>query len=1143
MPIAFAAAINPEFIGGSAGIPNILADTDQLLVSTMVESDEAVTNENVIITAFTGSEAFDECIQISSTEFYCTYTSDQMDNAPGSYGGMIKYITDAQQILAQESFFLEVDGLAPEIDAITIPTYFTNEINLEYSVDEKSCAMCNSCSGFAEMQITMDGNVAYSTPLEVDGCVLEETKTIATTALSGVQEGEYEACVVFVDHVGLEAEACQQVTIDLSSPTLAPENIRLLNEFGEGLTHVKDEPLSARLIANISDLGSGLNVQTVTADLSAFNPQAGSGYETMGGVCTDVGEGMYTCTWQLIVDLTFTEEDGLDKQLPLVISVGDLAGNEFELNGIFGVRQDATKPIVTEMTTLRPGFLNKKNNTLIIEVQEAPTDSGLDNKQVFLDFENFNMGIQQVDRCVNTGADWECYLEEFTVPTSINSGRSGYIKVQKVVDDVGNLYDSAESITQIPIQYDNEAPRVLNITVLPLGQDIDVIQQDDIVMITAFIEETVSGIDPNAMLIDFSEFSELAGEVAATACYELEDDLFVCEWEYTGDLRPGQVRVSVITGDVAGNSQDSKEYGKFGTGRVVQTQDLREDYWQDETAVTGVPDLNPNFLFFSDSGTLVRLDVELARAAGSSYVHQFTVNECYSSIELPALAGMQDQVQGTVETGSYLESPIENQYYYPNVERENKQLLVRVPPFFSQIRMENATGDIADGGYVDIVCVGEVVQGRTQYSNLFVPNEQVNITARVNLLSGLYTEPGIATVDKIQRGQKFLDGLDKYVLNWLKVVVEWVGKICRPINTVVQTVNNLGTIVSSIHLLTKNVGAGSYTQGIQSSISQLSTMLNKLWLGGPSGKGCEGPLCPSPYGFPSVGLICDAVLCQNCGNQWNDILTGKAGPNGGAEGKPGVLQLIGKGFDTKRQEQDVAAGRATAPAPGAVATEGPAVPDDPGIGGSSRTYSDEGQPVEYDRAGLVQLNLNPHNNIVVALVCWPPCLSGVYSQLLVYKQIVMSYNTCLNIAAVRGEDLQQCDQFLKAQICQQMVGAFLWDWLYDLALQFATKLVATTVEKAIATQAQCPPDADEKADVPPTCHAWRSFQAVVVIGATAVDTYKMWETQIKEFQSWGNQSNAENQEEMDEHLTEGYEEYVESEEYITDQTGGDPYAG
>ena len=100
---------------------------------------------------------------------------------------------------------------------------------------------------------------------------------------------------------------------------------------------------------------------------------------------------------------------------------------------------------------------------------------------------------------------------------------------------------------------------------------------------------------------------------------------------------------------------------------------------------------------------------------------------------------------------------IENQYYYPNVERENKQLLVRVPPFFSQIRMENATGDIAEGGYVDIVCVGEVTQGRTQYSNLFVPNEQVNITARVNLLSGLFTEPGIATVDKIQRGADFLE--------------------------------------------------------------------------------------------------------------------------------------------------------------------------------------------------------------------------------------------------------------------------------------------------------------------------------------------------------------------------------------------------
>ena len=316
MPVAFAAAINPEFIGGTRGIPNIMEETDQLLVSTVVETEEEITNENVVVTALGGPEVFDECVQISDVEWYCTYASQERDHSPGAYNGLLKLISNDQQILAQESFTVEVDGVAPTIESITIPDFFTNEINLEYSVEDTSCAMCNSCSGFAGMQITMDGNVAYALPFEVEGCEIEETRTIATTALSGIQEGEYEACIVFVDHVGLEAEACQQVTIDLSSPTLAPENVRLLNEFGERLTHVRNEPMSARLIANISDIGSGLDVQTVTADLSAFNQNANLGYENMAGVCTDMGDGKYSCAWQLFIDLVFGEEDALDKQLP-----------------------------------------------------------------------------------------------------------------------------------------------------------------------------------------------------------------------------------------------------------------------------------------------------------------------------------------------------------------------------------------------------------------------------------------------------------------------------------------------------------------------------------------------------------------------------------------------------------------------------------------------------------------------------------------------------------------------------------------------------------------------------------------------------------------------------------------------------------
>ena len=1131
LPIAFASAINPEFIGGNADLPNILETSDNLEIRAAVDADFIVTTDNFLVNMFSTTQPATECTQITSTEYYCTFTSPLVENAAGMYSGTIKLIDDQSVIATQTPFTVTVDGLPPEIESSTIPEYFTNEINLEYEVEEKACPTCTACSGLKEMELTLDGDVVYTKPLEEGGCTLEETTIIATSSLSGIEDGDYEACLVFRDHVDLSSEICRPVTVDLSSPTLAEENVELLNAFGTALTHVRGSPEQARVVATIADLGSGINTNSVKADLSSLNENIGAAYAEFPATCADADEGTYRCTWQIMLDVPFTEEDELIKYAPVTISVKDFAENAYDFTVTFGLRQDTQAPIVNEITTMIPGFLSKQNNTLVVEINEPQSDAGMENKQVFLDMNTFGLGVRQVDVCEQTGSTWECTIDEFAVPESVNSGRTGQISVNKVEDDVGKTYNVQESVTQRSFQYDGAAPEVKNITIIPLGRDLEVIQQGDVVQITAFIEESVSGLDPTYVMVDYGEINEGEAPTSASVCVEIEENLYECTWEYMGQLNPGTIRVSVMAEDIAGNKKDSKTYGVYGTAVVVQTQEYETDYWAENTNLGFLPELNPNFLYFSDAGTLVKLDVELQRSQGSSYVHQFMIDGCIASYDLPKVTngivedGPEDEpVTGGLEENALYEANVETQYYYPTAGRENKLALVRVPPFLAGMRLPNSTtGDVTEDGTIEITCQGQVTQSRTEFSAIFTPNEVVNITATVPLMAGLYTEPGIATIDKIQRGQDFMDGLDKYVLSWMKIWAEWGGKICGVINTIRTTTDALGAIVSAIDVVLNKTPAKSLTEAARKTFSGISTMGKKIWWGGKNGNGCKdsgSAFCPNKYAMLSLGFICDTVLCEQCGTQWGEIM----GKIGISDQSLGLNKLLGLAFSGSRVPGEKLGGQDSEIE----------IPESTAGGGEESPRS--GNEIQGEVGGSgVQAVFSPYDNIVVALICWPPCITGIYSQLNVYKQIHIHYNSCLNIAAVRGEDLNQCEQFLAAQVCQQIVGGFFWNWFDRLMKAFIAKLIVGSLEKFFASLAQCPSANDEQGKIMPSCHIFRSVEAGTIAVVKVVNAVKAWESQIGQFNEWFNKSNEETEDETTERIDASADEYIEN------QVGTGPY--
>ncbi|MEK6921239.1 MAG: hypothetical protein AABX82_05110 [Nanoarchaeota archaeon] len=138
--------------------------------------------------------------------------------------------------------------------------------------------------------------------------------------------------------------------------------------------------------------------------------------------------------------------------------------------------------------------------------------------------------------------------------------------------------------------------------------------------------------------------------------------------------------------------------------------------------------------------------------------------------------------------------------------------------------------------------------------------------------------------------------------------------------------------------------------------------------------------------------------------------------------------------------------------------------------------------------GDVNIPLNPRENIVIALICNPPCIPGLYSQLLVYKEILIAYNTCLNVAVAKGEDIVQCEQFLTAQICQNIVNAFFWHWIYGLKQWVVSNIVNAVFDQIVEHFTNCPPDGTDNESPLIICSAWHSVIAFTTIVVTVVDT-------------------------------------------------------
>jgi len=997
IPVYASGSLSNFMYSGSQGTDRVLSRTDSVDVSVDAQITEngqpvALNENNVRIKLNDYEETFDSC---SGTDVYtCTYSTGMRDWPTGKYDLQVTLYDNFFVKLDQETGSFYIDSLPPKIKSFSTDVQGMEQLTISYSVVDEACTGCSGiCSGLQRIDILINDAVTESIT-DFSGCSGSGSKTIPA---SGLGEGNIDICIEAYDLFGFSATQCDTVFIDTTPPEVDDGSF-IITIDGTEIDYLSGLSSTVQISIDITDYHSGISASDVRGDFSGLDSSI-EGPKWQTPTCTPIGD-VYTCTWDVKIF-------GVSGSVPITIEVTDKSGNTNSVTKTVNIRVDTTNPVVVG---IRPDYVKREDNTIVLEIQE--TESGFDNADATLDLHYLGLSTKRADECIDQSGVWECLFENIRV--SGNDGDELTVRVTGLRDDVGNEWDEAKSMRLHDVVLDTTVPKVLNISVMPLGVDIDLIREGDVVLIEAYIYENGSGLDADAVLADYHDLYDAENYSGAASCETDNSSIYLCTWQYAGPVDINkQIKLNVIAEDRAGNSVDSADTGVYGMVYAAGITEQDVDFWKDSAEAYDIKGLNRNFLWMSSTGTYIRAGIELQPNRGTSYVHGFDVTSCSG---------------GFGDRESFQPFTIKDQFYYPNIAHSDKYILINVPSF--------AKEDI--GSEVTIHCYAEVIQGRNSRSNVFSPNEKVNVTITVPLTSDLYSEPDMAAIDKINTKKSQIKTLNK-LIGYLEMVTKLLQGPCTAAQLIRQLVDSVCAVWEIVQLL--------YSKGTDKTCFWTFIKLDSLWYGYDKTKidGKEygdlfenGMLPQSSKKLISIGYLCDLVICEDCGNFWG-------------------------------------------------------------------TYTSGAQQWMKDRLGggawsenVPNFEFSPYESLIVAIWCSPPCLYGIQLKLQTYKQILTIYNVCVNVATVRGEDISECDEFYKHQVCQQIIGEF-WYLAQSFITQYIINMAMWVLEDYLLKLKECVPGSEYRTEHRIRCYLADAYR-IAAWYVAFVDVKEKWE-EMKE-QNW-----------------------------------------
>lgn len=951
--------------GEKAGMEGFVEETDALeVIAEVSKSDDGETVEvgagSLSIDIEDGEDGFhfEDCDE-EGDRYKCNYAGDVRDWTADIHNVEVTlYDDELLQPLDDDNKDFYVNELEPEILEFDVPSTATGgPMSIEYSVQDRACEGCgNVCVGLDKVELLNQEDETLYSEEGLSGCSHSDVLNISAEEL-GLEIGEDELCLKVHDKGGLSSKQCESILIDYYEPQYVSSN--LTDEEGHEIEYISTKIMEGNLNLQVIEEVSTIKEDNVEADLTELYPDAGENVESPDE-CTEE-EDVYTCKWEDIGIYGVSDETA-DVQ----IEASDELGNTMERNLYFDLPIDDSEPTVESIYTPNDNYLNASRNTIVMEINEPY--SGMSDGEAYLNLVQVSPeygSSERADYCELEG-NWKCYWEDIQAGEGVIHGQEVSVWVDEVRDAAGNVF--TEEIEEI-FTYDGKEPEILNVSITPMDEGYETIPVDvGAVEIEAFIEDNVSGVSHGNVYANYDDIAEGEGWSSADACTEENETVYLCRWEYTKDnLVPEEwIELDLKLSDDAGNKVVEEDAGKAFVSDVV---DAEPNYWEDEASGRAGSDLNPNHLWMASDGTLIRATVRLVpQGEDIPYVHRMLIDEC------------QGKLTNDVDD-SFTPYEIQTQGYVDD-DRQAKYLILDVPNYEKE--------NVPDGGTIEIACGGRVLQSRSEHGQIYNIDERFNSTIEVDLMDGLYQEPGSETVNRLHESSDFIDTLDE-IINYIDKA-SIVRTLCTGFQTVREIINGLCMIWEG------TVGA---VTGPSSTCERVVGLMERLWYGTSEldDRGVGDGLWVSTKDDWSVGFICDFFLCTDCSKQWN--------------------YAFSEWLDTDRHR------------------------DLFGLGGGEYSFY----------LGETPLIFNPHRSLPVAVLCWPPCLTGIQNNLLIWKQIEVNYNVCLNIQAVRGGDTSVCSEYRSSQWCQEVL-AQLWEFIEGGLAHFVATTIAGNLEAVFGREVE-----------------------------------------------------------------------------------------
>lgn len=442
LPISFANSLEIVQYSGSEGIDGFHASTDVLtfVVKAEVDQDPLLERDQLRIRSDDDNfyYNFQEC-----NATHCTYNKN-IWYSDGFKEYNIQLFDDTQKALseatpvAEQTVTMAIDSFPPTVDSVVVSpkTSTTGDMLITVKARDTAIEGEDFCSGLSQFDFFAGEEFLGSHTVEDNACSFSDQIPLKVS----IADGRHELCVLATDITGQQTTnpVCDSFILDTSGPKVKSVDFLIDGH--------KTDFISTDTIADIMMVidDPNLVVDSITADFSQLSAtekvkpiQINESYFMFKNIDMSAYK---TCSIGIyakdslgnVLDDTISCSKGIDNLAPEFVSV------------------------TTQYTAEQDYFIARKNN-LTFTFHEP--GSGLIAENVYINMDNFGMGVRNPDACVQMGTQYECYLY---FETSIEQAPTPMTITTQTQDLLGN-YMSEPAI--INIETDTVAPNIVDYAV------------------------------------------------------------------------------------------------------------------------------------------------------------------------------------------------------------------------------------------------------------------------------------------------------------------------------------------------------------------------------------------------------------------------------------------------------------------------------------------------------------------------------------------------------------------------------------------------------------------------------------------------------------------------------------------------------